>query len=112
MRMSSEPNPTFAGIPRPLWILLATVALVVAAIAVRVGIACRQTAAIQASERVAGHPLAWSGPVRWKPVKTAPGGPTWLRERLGDERMTLFDIPTSATFLSPGVHDGDLVHLR
>jgi len=88
------------------------VALVVAGIAVRVGIAYRQLVAIQAIERVAGHPLAWSGPVRWKPVKTAPGGPRWLRERLGDERMKLFDTATSATFLSSRTRDSDLVHLR
>lgn len=112
MRMSSKSTSTSAGFPRPLWFLLAAVTLVVAAIAARVGIACRQFAAIQAIERVAGAPSVWSGPVRWKPVKMAPGGPRWLRERLGDERMKLFDTATSATFLSSRAHDGDLVHLR
>src|SRR5258708_4395822 len=78
---SITPNPRRFSIrlPRPLWIGLATAALVVIAGILRVVIpAYRQQVAIREIRRNRGE------------VPTERAGPEWLRDSLGDERMKVF----------------------
>jgi hypothetical protein len=65
-------------LPRPLWIGLATVVLVVFAAGLKIGTTIyRQHVAFREIERVGGS------------VSTDPRGPEWLRDRVGDEWMKL-----------------------
>ncbi len=65
-------------LPRPLWIGLAAAVLVVVAIALQFAMPIyRQQTVIREIERLGGN------------VQTRPRGPEWLRERFGEERMTL-----------------------
>src|SRR5579872_2968133 len=75
-----EPRRFSIPLPRPLWIGLAAFVLVVVAIAWQFGLPMyRQRVAIQEIESQHGT------------VTSRPGGPKWLRARLGDERMRIFD---------------------
>jgi len=70
-------------LPRPLWIGLSAVVLVVVVVGLHVGVPVyRQHVAILDIERVSGY------------VETEPAGPEWLREAFGDERMRSFEVVT------------------
>jgi hypothetical protein len=60
----------------------------------------RQQAALREIERVHGSVL-----------ETRPGGPKWLRERLGDKRMTLFDEVVNVNLGGTNATDGTLAHV-
>src|SRR5262245_3834716 len=67
-------------VPRPFWIGVAAVVLVVVAIALQIGIPIyRQQVAIRRIKRLGGR------------AHTENGGPEWLRRWIGDERMSVFD---------------------
>src|SRR5258707_2386977 len=77
---ATEPRRFSIRLPRPLWIGLATIVTVVVAVGLRIGVPIyRQRAAIRAIEQNWGH------------VVTRPRGPKWIRDRMGDERMKMFD---------------------
>jgi len=68
------------ALPRPFWLFLATLVLVVVAIALQFAMPIfRQQTVIHEIELLGGN------------VETRPRGPEWLREWLGEERMELFD---------------------
>src|SRR5437879_6523126 len=74
----AEPRRFSIRLPRPMWIGLATVLLIGAAIFVRVGLPIyRQHLAIREIERLGGY------------VETRPRGPEWLRDWVGNERFRL-----------------------
>src|SRR5262245_8096366 len=84
---TEDANPTpFASrrfsirLPRPLWIGLATILLIVVAVGLHIGVPIyREQVAIREIERLGGY------------VQTEQGGPKWVRECIGDQRMKLFD---------------------
>jgi hypothetical protein len=104
---ASEPSPTSPEshrssirLPRPLWIGLATVTLVVVGVGLRFGVPIyRQHAAIQEIERLGGY-------------FDCESGPEWLRELLGDERMAVFDQAIVAQIPGGGFGDEQLVGLK
>ena len=77
---SLEPRRFSIRPPRPLWIGLATAVLSLAAVGFHVGLPIyRQHLVIRDVERLGGR------------VVTLPRGPDWLRDRIGSQRMKLFD---------------------
>lgn len=77
---SLEPRRFALPLPRPLWIALATVVLIVVGLGLRFGLPIyRQQVAIREIER-------WGGSIDRKN-----GGPDWLRQLIGDERIEVFD---------------------
>ncbi len=87
--------------PRPLWIGVATVVLVVIAVGLHFGLPIyRQKAAKAMIKRVGGE------------FRTEKGGPGWLRRQIGDERMTLLDVVEGAQLRGKNVTDPDVAHLR
>ena len=67
-------------LPRPLWIGVAAVVLIVASVGLGTFVPYyRQQVALREIERLGGI------------MKIEPGGPEWLRQRLGNERMKVFD---------------------
>jgi hypothetical protein len=86
------PDPTAAQerrlaicLPRPLWIGLAALVLVLVGGGLRIGVPIwQQQAAIREIERLGG----WVG--------TEDGGPDWLRRVVGRDWMKPFDTVTSA----------------
>src|SRR5262245_53886579 len=77
---SPEPSHVSIRLPRPLWLGLATLVMVVVATGLRFGIPVwRQQAAVSAIEALGGS------------VQIEPGGPAWLRDRIGIENMKFFD---------------------
>lgn len=87
-------------LPRPFWIGLAAAVLLVAAVALRIGAPIYQEqAAIREIERLGGT------------VFVEKGGPVWLRNRLGDERMTWFEHVNSVQLYGIRATDGACVHL-
>ena len=77
---TSSPHHFSIPLPRPLWMGLATVALIVAGVGLRIGVpAYWQQALIREIERLGGR------------VETDPRGPRWIRNLVGDQRMKLFD---------------------
>jgi hypothetical protein len=84
-------------LPRPLWIGLAATFLIVAAIGLGVGLPIwRQQVAIRDMERMKGI------------VTTTKGGPEWLRDFLGDERMKTMDDVTEVNLAMAEITDGNL----
>src|SRR5262245_4404911 len=88
--MSGSPNPQqessrFAvRVPHPLWFVAATIAVIVLALGVLVGVPIYRThVAIQAIEEAGGL------------IGSRPRGPEWLRERLGNDSMKWFDEVTT-----------------
>src|SRR5947209_1949698 len=87
-------------LPRPLWIGMATVVLVVVAVGLRIAMPVwQQHIAVELIERVGGH------------VDTRHGGPEWLRQRLGDERMSAFDRVTGIHLAGTQATDATLACL-
>lgn len=87
-------------LPRPPWIFLATVVLVVVAIGLRIGLpSYRREVAIREIERLGGM------------VETRKCGPKWLRDWLGDKCIKFFDEVTFVVLDAPDVTDADLVHV-
>src|SRR5579864_1082896 len=77
-----DPRRFSIRLPRPLWIGLATVVLVVVAVTLRIGVPIyREQAAIREIERVGGK------------TERRPVGPEWLRRLVGDEKTLIFDEP-------------------
>src|SRR5262245_14276515 len=96
-----EPRDFPIRLPWPLWIGVATVVLVIVAVSIRFGMAChRQQAAICEIERVGGV------------VDIHPRGPEWLRQRLGNERMRMFDDVTGVHLSRTPAIDATLVCLK
>jgi len=97
----SEPHRLSIALPRPLWLGLATLALIVTALVVQIGVPIyRQEAALREIKRVGGH------------VGTLPGSPQWLRKKVGDERMRLFEKVTEVDLSGTHVTDTELVFLN
>ncbi len=88
-------------LPRLLWIGLATAVLVVVAVTMKFGLPIyRQQLAIREIERLGGL------------VDTRPGGPQWLRDRVGDARMKLLDEVITIHLDSSQVTDAGLAYLK
>ncbi len=69
-----------SGRHRSAWFLVVTLFLLVVAVALRLGLPLyRKNSAIREFRRMGGS------------VQTVPGGPEWLRRRIGDDRMRFFD---------------------
>src|SRR5262245_18297777 len=76
----TNPSRFVVRLPPPRWIGVATLALIVVAVGLKIGVPVyRHRSAIQEMERAGGK------------VQIRGGGPDWLRQRIGNERMTLFD---------------------
>jgi len=87
-------------LPRPLWIGVAAVLLVVAAVGLRIGIpAYRQAILIREIKQSGGD------------VLTNPQLPYWLRHRLGDDRSTWFEN-VELVRLGPSATNENLAQLR
>jgi len=77
-----EPRRFSIRLPRPFWLGMATVVLVVVAAGLRIGVPIyRQQAAVREIERA--DPKSY--------ILRRPRGPTWLRDWVGEERMEPFD---------------------
>src|SRR5947209_5929419 len=91
-------------LPRPLWIGVATVVLVVGGVAVQFRVIQyrhqRQLAAIREIESAYGY------------VQTRPGGPEWLRLWVGDERMKVFDEVVEAQLDENETTDAKMGEIR
>jgi hypothetical protein len=99
--VTPEPRRSSIRQPRPLWIGVAAMVLLVAGGGLRIALPIyRQQTAIREIERLGGH------------VECARGGPDWLRERLGDEPMKLFDTVTQVSLSDTAASDETLNHLR
>src|SRR5262245_46161134 len=86
--------------PRPLWFFGATIVLIVAVVALRVGLPIyRQRAALREVERLGGS------------YEREPGGPAWLHRVLGDEWMKYFDQVNMVRFNDGTFSDGGLAQL-
>lgn len=85
-------------VPHPLWLAVATAVLVVGAVGLCFGVPlCRHHQAVRQIERRAT-------------LSVEPGGPRWLRARIGDGRMKFFDQVRSIT-VQPDFDDSDARHL-
>src|SRR5258708_823101 len=95
------PEPRFSiRLPRPLWIGLAAVVLVVVAVGLRTGVPIyRQQVALREIERLGGR------------AYTEKGGPDWLRRLIGDERMAPFDEVYRVNLEGTEFGDGDVSKL-
>src|SRR5262249_46373214 len=81
--VSSEPRRFSIWLPRPLWIGLAAVVLVIVAAGLGIGVPIlRQQVVIQEIHFLGG----------WSEVRYA--GPQWLQELLGYERTRILDVIT------------------
>src|SRR5437868_14663256 len=81
--MTCEPRRFSIRLPRPLWIALVTVVVVISAVGVLFALPIyQQQMAVREIERLDGS------------IRTDNGGPGWLRRQVGDERMRLFDVVT------------------
>jgi len=89
-------------VPRPLWIGVATIVMVVIAVGLRFGLPIyRQRLAIREIERLGGV------------VETQDGGPELLRGWIGDSRMSIFDRVICVRFQGGGqVPDAGLAELK
>src|SRR5262245_16369971 len=96
-----EPRRFSIRLPRPLWIGLAAVMLIVVGAGLQVGLPIwRQHAAIREIERVGGL------------VEMRPGGPEWLRGHLSDDLQNLFDEVVVIDLSNENVTDDTLARLR
>src|SRR5258708_32887213 len=87
--------------PRPLWIALATVVLVVVGAGLRIGLPIyRQQVAIREIERVGGR------------VEMQAGGPEWLRGHLSVDLQKFLDEVVAINLTNEKVTDATLAHLR
>jgi len=94
-----EPRRSSIRLPRPLWIGLATVALVVVAVGLGFGVPIyRQQVAIREIDRFGG----------W--VAREPGGPDWLRRWTGSENI--FDEVQGVYLVGTNLADADLDRLN
>src|SRR5262245_20153996 len=76
----ADPSRFVLRLPPPRWIGVATLVLIVVAAGLRISVPIyRQRAAIQEIERAEGK------------VQFMAGGPDWLRQRIGNERMKYFN---------------------
>lgn len=97
---TSETRRISIRLPRPLWIGLGTVVVVVAGVGLRIGVPIfRQQVAIQEIERLGGK------------VEMHPGGPAWLRIWVGDPRMKLFDDVRKVHLNGTQANDATLGHV-
>lgn len=97
----TEPRRSSIPLPRPLWIGLLAVALVVIAIGLQIGVpAYQQNKAIQEIEQIGGK------------LEMRPRGPEWLRSRIGDERMKAFDEAFAVELQGIKVAESDLIWLN
>src|SRR5262245_38107229 len=95
-----EPRRFSIQVPRPFWIGLTTIGLVVAGVTLRIGLPIyRQRAAVREIWGVGGY------------LQTSPGGPQWLRERVGDEWMKSFDEVDQVHLRGEKVTDSTLGHV-
>src|SRR5262245_59311319 len=79
--VSSEPRRFSMRLPRPLWIGIAAIVVVVVAVGLQIGTPVYlRYAAIQEIERAGG--VVWTDP---------PRGPVWLWKWVGTDRMRPFD---------------------
>ena len=98
--VTPEPRRFAISLPRPLWIGLATVVLIVVAVGLHFGVPIyRQHVVIREIERVGGN------------VETRPRGPKWLRERVGNERMKLFENVVQVSLATRPATDFTLDHV-
>lgn len=99
--MSTESRRRTIRVPRPLWFFLPTVVLIVLAVGLRFGVPVyRQQVAIDEIERLGGT------------VQMRPRGPVWLRDRVGDKRMKLFDEVVGLYLRDSRATDATLGHVR
>lgn len=93
----SEPRRLSILLPRPLWIFLATVVLVVAAVGLGVGVPVwRQQIAKREIQRLRGL------------TEVRYDGPEWLRKSLGHEDTRIFDVVTGVGLGGTDCSDGDM----
>jgi Leucine-rich repeat (LRR) protein len=98
--VTPEPRRFSIRLPRPLWIAISAMALVVVAVGLQIGAPIyRRNAALRELERLDAN-------VEWRPQ-----GPRWLRERVGDDRMKLFDDVIGVGLYEKPVTDATLSHL-
>src|SRR5882724_7364558 len=94
----TERHSSWVQLPRPLWIGLVTIALIVVGTGLRFGLPTyRQQVAIREIERQGGT------------VEFEPKGPEWLRGLLGARRMEFFDDVIKVDLSNRGVNHGEIV---
>jgi hypothetical protein len=86
--IAPDSRPFSMRLPRPLWIGLATILLVVVGVGLRFGVPLYQR---RSAIREIGH---FNGTVQVR----HPRGPQWLREWIGHERMEWIDEPDHVVF--------------
>jgi hypothetical protein len=88
-------------LPRPLWLGVVTVVLVVVATGLQIGVpSYRHHVAIREIERRGGE------------VRTRKSGLDWLRPWVGDDRMRAFESVEAVQLNGPHVTDADLEHIK
>jgi hypothetical protein len=99
--MTAEPRRFSIRLPRPLWIGLATVALIVVAVGLRIGVPIyRQNVAIREIERLGGK------------VERRARGPNWLLRTLGNAWTGSFGDVVAVDYTASAVTDADLTDLQ
>src|SRR5665213_2074561 len=84
---AAEPCRFSTWLPRPFWIGVAAVGLIILAIGLGIGVPMyRQHSAILEIQRLGGF------------VETNFGGPNWLRDLVGERWMQVFDEPSYIQF--------------
>ena len=97
-----EPHRCSIRLPRPLWIGLATVVLIMIAAGLSVGLPIYwQSTAIREIERVGGSI-----------IETRPRGPEWIRERVGSDLRELFEKVIRVDLGDTPATDTTLEHLN
>jgi hypothetical protein len=87
-------------LPRPLWIGLVTLLLIVMSVGLRLGLPIyRQHAAVRAIQRLG------------RDVTLRTRCPQWLRDRVGEERANLFDEVVEVDLGETAADDSMLVHV-